>query len=162
MLIEMVGKVLKQSSVYFAQLLSNKKYLFLFRNNTCPECRSKTTKSTVMRLYVNVIDRNPDDNINGDTDFLYIQNENDNLKFRLIEKDGALKSKEEALDRLRDENQKLSNEQVKARKIILALEEKNETNGIVIKTHNEQVCIFQIETNRKIFRLIKFISIFFK
>lgn len=111
----------------------------LFRKNTCPECRSKSTSSTVIRLYVNIVDSTYDENADGPPDLVGLQNENDNLKFRLIEKDGAIKSKEEALTRLQDENKKLNTGHSKSRNVILALEQKLEQNKILQIAHSEQV-----------------------
>lgn len=93
----------------------------------------------MIRLYVNIADSAYAENTDGAPDVVCLQSENDNLKFRLIEKDGALKSKEDALTRLRDENQKLTTGQTQSRNVILALEQKLESNRIIIGAHNDQV-----------------------
>lgn len=112
----------------------------LSRKNTCPECRNKTTPSTVIRLFVNIADNSYADSDEGGTDVVSLQSENDNLKFRIIEKDAAIKSKDEVLERIRDENQRLNTGQAQSRNVILALEQKVESNRILIATHNDQVC----------------------
>lgn len=94
----------------------------------------------MIRLFVNIADSSYAETAEGEPDLVNLQSENDNLKFRLIEKEGALKSKEDALNRLRDENQKLTNGQTQSRNVILALEQKLETNKIIISAHNDQVC----------------------
>lgn len=114
-------------------------YYFFLRKNTCPECRSKTTNATVIRLFVNIADSSYAEDNEGATDLVSLQSENDNLKFRIIEKDGALKSKDETLSRLREDNQKLSTGQTQSRNVILALEQKLESNRIIINAHNDQV-----------------------
>lgn len=91
------------------------------------------------RLYVNIVDSTYDESVDGPPDLVSLQNENDNLKFRLIEKDGAIKSKEEALARLQDENKKLNTGHSKSRNVILALEQKLEQNKILQMAHSEQV-----------------------
>lgn len=95
----------------------------------------------MIRLFVNIADSSYSENDDGRSgnDLVSLQSENDNLKFRLIEKDAALKSKDETLDRIRDENQKLANGQEKSRNLILTLEHKLESNKILIATHNDQV-----------------------
>lgn len=110
-----------------------------FRKNTCPECRSKTTSSTVIRLFVNIVDNPYSENEGGAPDLVNLQNENDNLKYRIIEKDGAIKSKEDALARLQEENKKLSTSQAQSRKVILALEKKFEQSEIIARDYNDQV-----------------------
>lgn len=90
---------------------------------------------------MNIADNSYADNDVDGTDLVGLQRENDNLKFRIIEKDAALKSKDETLDRLRDENQKLSSSQAQSRNVILALEQKLESHKILIATHSDQVCV---------------------
>lgn len=95
----------------------------------------------MIRLFVNIVDgAYADSDDEGGTDVVRLQSENDNLKFRVIEKDAAIKSKDEALERLRDENQKLSISQAQSRNIIIALEQKLESNKVLLATHNDQVC----------------------
>lgn len=95
----------------------------------------------MIRLFVNIADNTYTESSDGEPDLLGLQSEIDNLKYRLIEKDGAIKSKDETLSRLRDENQKLSHGQSQSRNVILALEQKLESNKIIINTHNDQVCM---------------------
>lgn len=96
----------------------------------------------MIRLFVNVADSTyaDSDDEGGGTDVVRLQSENDNLKFRVIEKDAAIKSKDEVLERIRDENQKLSNGQAQSRNVILALEQKLESHKILMATHTDQVC----------------------
>lgn len=124
----------------------------LFRKNTCPECRSKTTSTNVMRLYVNIVDSAYDENVDGPPDLVGLQNENDNLKFRLIEKDGAIKSKEEAINRLQEENKKFRGGQVKARETILSLEHQIEHSKVIYNQSKDEV---------KKYNSIEFKTIFF-
>lgn len=93
----------------------------------------------MIRLFVNIADSSYVDNDEGGTDLVRLQSENDNLKFRMIEKDAAIKSKDETLERVRDENQKLSTGQAQSRNVILALEQRLESNKILIAAHNDQV-----------------------
>lgn len=93
----------------------------------------------MIRLFVNIADSSYAEDNEGATDLVSLQSENDNLKFRIIEKDGALKSKDETLSRLREDNQKLSTGQTQSRNVILALEQKLESNRIIINAHNDQV-----------------------
>lgn len=95
----------------------------------------------MIRLYVNLADSSYIENGDGPPDLIGLQNENDNLKFRLIEKDGAIKSKDESIQRLQDENKKLSTGQIHSRNVILALEQKLEQNKIIANTQIDQVCI---------------------
>lgn len=111
----------------------------MFRKSTCPECRSKATASTIIRLFVNITDTTYSEDNGDPSDLVSLQSENDNLKFRLIEKDGAIKSKDETLTRLRQENEKLMTGQTQSRNVILALEQKLEQNKIIANTHNDQV-----------------------
>lgn len=104
----------------------------------------------MIRLFVNIADSSYAENDEGGTDLVSLQNDNDNLKFRIIEKDAAIKSKDEALDRLRDENQKLSTSQAQSRNVILALEQKVESHRVLIATHNDQVCS-KIETENMLY-----------
>lgn len=90
---------------------------------------------------MNIADSSYANDDEGGTDLVSLQSENDNLKFRIIEKDASLKSKDETLDRLRDENQKLSTGQSQSRNVILALEQKLESNKILVAAHNDQVCV---------------------
>lgn len=114
---------------------------YKFRKNTCPECRNKTTSSTVIRLFVNIADSSYIENSDDPPDLISLQNENDNLKFRLMEKDGAIKSKDESLEKLKGDNKKLSSLQTQSRTVILALENKLEQNKIIANAHNDQVRI---------------------
>lgn len=93
----------------------------------------------MIRLYVNLADSSYVEDGDGPPDLIGLQNENDNLKFRLIEKDGSIKSKEESINRLQEENKKLSTGQTQSRNVILALEQKLEQNKIIANTHNDQV-----------------------
>lgn len=125
------------------QLLFYLKLYLPRRKKTCPECRHTTTSSTVIRLFINIADPSYADNDEGDsssTDVIRLQSDNDNLKFRIIEKDAALKSRDETLERIRDENQKLGTNQEKSRNLILTLEQKLESYKILTATHNDQVC----------------------
>lgn len=88
---------------------------------------------------MNIADSSYADTEEGGTDVVRLQSENDSLKFRVIEKDAALKSKDEVLERLRDENQKLSTGQAQSRNVILALEQKLESNRVLAATHSDQV-----------------------
>lgn len=113
----------------------------------------------MIRLFVNIADSSYADNDEGGggTDVVSLQNENDNLKFRIIEKDGAIKSKDETLERLRDENQKLSTSQAQSRNVILALEQKLESNRVLIAAHNDQVLLkIGISYIMKVLTFIKF------
>lgn len=113
--------------------------MIYFRKNTCPECRSKTTSATVIRLFVNIADNSIIENDASPTDLVGLQNENDNLKFRLIEKDGAIKSKEETLTRLQEENKKLTTGQIQSRSVIAHLEQKVEQINILNNAQHDQV-----------------------
>lgn len=88
---------------------------------------------------MNIVDNAYAENEDGETDLVKLQSENDNLKYRLIEKDGAIKSKEDALNRMQDENKKLGTSQTQSRKVILALEKKLEQSEIIVNAHNDQV-----------------------
>lgn len=68
-----------------------------------------------------------------------LQNENDNLKYRILEKDGAIKAKNESITKLEDENKKLNTGQTQSRNVILALEQKLEQNKIIQHQHTDQV-----------------------
>lgn len=68
-----------------------------------------------------------------------LQNENDNLKYRLIEKDGEMKSKETAIAQLTEEKNKMKSSQAKSREIILRLEREI-----------ENFKIFQIENSQEV------------
>ncbi|XP_055322394.1 E3 ubiquitin-protein ligase TRAIP-like isoform X2 [Sitodiplosis mosellana] len=120
---------------------------WLERKNTCPECRSKTTSATVIRLFVNIVDSTYDENVDGPPDLVGLQNENDNLKFRLIEKDGAIKSKEDALNRLQEENRKLNTGQMKTRELILTLEHKLEQSKVITNQYNDQIRALKSRVN---------------
>lgn len=96
----------------------------------------------MIRLFVNLADSSYIENSDGPPDLIGLQNECDNLKFRLIEKDGAIKSKDESMQRLQDENKKLSTGQIHSRNVILALEQKLEQNKIIVNAHNDQVRIW--------------------
>ncbi|XP_031618478.1 E3 ubiquitin-protein ligase TRAIP-like [Contarinia nasturtii] len=112
---------------------------WLERKNTCPECRSKTTTATVFRLFVNIADSSYAENDEAPNDLVGLQNENDNLKFRIIEKDGAIKSKEETLNRLQKENKKLTTGQIQSRSVIAHLEQKVEQINILNNTQLDQI-----------------------
>lgn len=135
--------------------------IFFFRKNTCPECRSKTTSATVIRLFVNIVDSTYDEKDDGPTDLVGLQNENDNLKFRLIEKDGAIKSKEETITRLQEENKKLNTGQTHSRNVILVLEQKLEQNKIIASANNDQVRIAPFKLNESHFLTFFFFKSFF-
>lgn len=113
--------------------------LYHLRKDTCPECRSKTNNSSVLRLFVNIVDSSY--SVNGDdpTDLVGLQSENDHLKFRLIEKDGIIKSKEETLNRLQDENKKLTHGQFQSRTVIQKLEQRQEQHNLLTIAQNDQV-----------------------
>lgn len=68
-----------------------------------------------------------------------LQNENDNLKYRLIEKDGEMKSKEAAIAQLTEEKNKMKSSQAKSREIVLRLEREI-----------ENFKIFQIENSQEV------------
>ena len=93
----------------------------------------------MIRLFVNIVDNPYSENEGGAPDLVNLQNENDNLKYRIIEKDGAIKSKEDALARLQEENKKLTTSQAQSRKVILALEKKFEQSEIIARDYNDQV-----------------------
>lgn len=111
----------------------------MFRKNTCPECRSKTTSTNVMRLYVNIVDSTYDESVDGPPDLVGLQNENDNLKFRLIEKDGAIKSKEEAIKRLEGEKDKMLSSAKTARELMLTLEHQLEYHKVIVSQKGDEV-----------------------
>lgn len=115
--------------------------IVLCRKNTCPECRSKTIQSKVIRLYANVADPSYIDADSNPQDLVGLQNENDNLKYQLIEKDGAIKSKTETITRLQDDNKKLNTNQSQSKSIIITLEQKLETNKMITLQNTEQVCV---------------------
>lgn len=92
-----------------------------------------------MRLYVNIVDSTYDENVDGPPDLVGLQNENDNLKFRLIEKDGAIKSKEDAINRLQEENKKIRSGQLKARETILSLENQIENSKVIYNQSKDEV-----------------------
>lgn len=94
---------------------------------------------------MNIVDNPYAENEGGAPDLVNLQNENDNLKYRIIEKDGAIKSKEDALNRLQDENKKLVVSQSQSRKVILALEKKCEQSEIIVRDYNDQVNIETID-----------------
>lgn len=77
---------------------------------------------------------------NATGDVALLQSENDNLKFQLLEKSGAIKSKEENIQMLTNENKKLKTNQVQSREIILSLEQKIENNAIIHQIDRERVC----------------------
>lgn len=112
-----------------------------YRKNTCPECRSKTIQSKLIRVYPNIVDLSCMDVEVGPENIVTLQNENDNLKFQLIEKDSAIKSKIESISRLQDENKKLTTNATQSRSIILSLEQKIETNKIITIQHTDQVSL---------------------
>lgn len=93
----------------------------------------------MIRLFVNIADSSYLEEEDGPRDLVGLQSENDNLKFRIIEKDGAIKSKEESLANLREENKKLVTGQTQSRNVILALEQKLEQNKIITAAHVDQV-----------------------
>lgn len=93
----------------------------------------------MIRLFVNIVDNPYADCDEGAPDLFNLQSENDNLKFRLIEKDGAIKSKDESINRLNEENKKLSAGQIQSRNVILALEQKVDQSKIIANAHNDQV-----------------------
>lgn len=104
-----------------------------------------------MRLYVNIVDSTYDESVDGPPDLVGLQNENDNLKFRLIEKDGAIKSKEEVINRLQDENKKICAIQSTARKTIIGLENKLENLVVTQNQYQDQVKNNAIELNSRQF-----------
>lgn len=94
----------------------------------------------MIRLYANISDTTYLENDeSGASNVIGLQSENDNLKFRLIEKDGAVKSKDETINRLQIENAKLSTGQTQSRNVILALEQKLETSKIITHQNTDQV-----------------------
>lgn len=118
--------------------------LINYRKNTCPECRSNGTKSTKIRLYLNIADASYLENQADAPDSITLQNENDNLKYRILEKDGTIKAKNESISRLEEDNKKLSTGQQISRNVILTLEQKIEQNKIIQNQHTDQV-IHKIE-----------------
>lgn len=94
----------------------------------------------MIRLYANISDATYLENDeSGASNVIGLQSENDNLKFRLIEKDGAIKSKDATINRLQTENAKLSTGQTQSRNVILALEQKLETSRIITHQNTDQV-----------------------
>lgn len=94
----------------------------------------------MIRLFVNIADSSYIENSDGVPDLASLQSENDSLKFRLFERDGALKSKEDSLSRLQEDNKKLNASQTQSRNVILALEQRLDQNRIIANAHNDQVC----------------------
>lgn len=111
----------------------------LNRKNTCPECRSKTTQSKVIRLYANIADSSYLDAEAGPQDVVALQSENDSLKYQLVENNSAIKSKEDSIARLLEENKKLTMNTAQSRNIILTLEQKLETSKVITLQHTDQV-----------------------
>lgn len=91
-------------------------------------------------MYANVADPSYIDADSNPQDLVGLQNENDNLKYQVIEKDGAIKSKTDTINRLQDENKKLNTNQSQSRSIIITLEQKLETNKMITLQNTEQVC----------------------
>lgn len=68
-----------------------------------------------------------------------LQSEVDNLKFQLLEKNGVIKSKEDAIQQLCTENEKIRHDQKKSQKRIQELQEKHDGMKIIEKLHVENV-----------------------
>lgn len=91
------------------------------------------------RLYLNIADSSYLENQADAPDLITLQNESDNLKYRLLEKDGAIKANKETISRLEEDNKKLTAGQLISRNVITTLEQKLEQNKIIQKAHTDQV-----------------------
>ena len=72
-------------------------------------------------------------------DVVVLQDRIDKLKLAIIEKDGAIKSKEQSLHEMRTENAELKNTQRRGREAIIGLEQKLEQLQILNRSHVDQV-----------------------
>lgn len=138
---EVAGNVNIFELVLYFFVYCNDLYVYLRRKTTCPECRSKTTHGTVIRLYVNTADNSYADINSEAPDLTNLQSENDNLKFQLLEKSGIINKSNETIKQLEKENTKLTSGQTQSRSIILMLEQKVEQNKIISREHTDQVTI---------------------
>lgn len=114
---------------------------FVYRSKTCPECRHKT--SNVIKIYCNILSYSEQSNTFDDSEYQNsaLQNENDNLKYKLIEKDGEIKSKETVIDKLSIDMKKLKSNQTKSKDVILKLEREIEKYEIFQKENRNEVRI---------------------
>lgn len=91
------------------------------------------------RLYLNIADSSYLENQADAPDLITLQNENDNLKYRILEKDGAIKAKNESISHLEEENQKLTTGQQISRSVIMNLEQKLEDKKTLQRNYTDQV-----------------------
>lgn len=78
----------------------------------------------------------------ADTKMVELQNENDNLKFQLLEKNGVIASKEKSIQQLNKETETLKANNVKSRAKVTDLEQKIEGFGVIEKQYVQTVGIF--------------------
>lgn len=95
----------------------------------------------MIRLYANIVDPSGLDTEAGPENVVTLQNENDNLKFQLVEKNSTIKSKIDYITRLQEEKEKATANTTQSRNIILTLEQKLETNRIITLQHTDQVSL---------------------
>lgn len=95
------------------------------------------------RLYLNLADSSYLENQADAPDLITLQNENDNLKYRILEKDGAIKAKNDTISRLEEDNKHLTTGQQISRKVILTLEQKLEQNKVLQSHYADEVIITQ-------------------
>lgn len=128
-----------------------------YRAKTCPECRHKTTRANVIRVYYNVSSYSDNSVLetNAGSDVALLQSENDNLKFKLLEQDAQTKSFQEQMSQLVVENAEIKTKQRQTKQIIVALEQKNEQLKILQETHCDQVSERRARTSAAVLHRIK-------
>lgn len=104
------------------------------KSKTCPQCRRPD--ETIIRAYFNVQNINDTSQAEGSAEQ---QKTIDDLRYQLLEKDGALKRKSDEISILSGEVNKLKESQRKSRVTIIGLEQIRDQNKILCETHCHQV-----------------------
>lgn len=106
------------------------------RSKTCPQCRRKTPTSSIIRTYFNVANVADTSMAEGSAEQ---QSKIDNMSYQLLEKAGEIKQKNEQIDKLTRDMAKLKKTQSLSRETILGLEQRLQTNAILMEQNVIQV-----------------------
>lgn len=112
---------------------------WLKNSKTCPECRSETTSSNLIRMFVNILD-----NDEAAMKLVDLESEIYGLKLQIAQKDDAIRIKDLAIISLTEANERLRHEEKHYHKVTTFLQNRFQEMYDLAKGYEEQVSMVDI------------------